>query len=70
MQRDLFQSGHDLELRATFQNDILRSKYSTFDASRQEERTALGQVGDGLFLPQTFESRDVLKFPHRLTMER
>ena len=40
MQHDLFQTGHDLNLESNFQHDLLRSNYSSFDASRQEEHDA------------------------------
>ena len=33
MQHDLFQSGHDLDLRSNFQHDLLRSNHNSFDAS-------------------------------------
>ena len=38
MQHDLFQSGHDLDMRSNFQNDLSRSNYSSFNESRQETR--------------------------------
>ena len=37
MQDDLFRSGHDLDLRSNIQNDLLRSIYSSFDASSREK---------------------------------
>ena len=37
MQYDLFWSGYDSDLRSNLSNDILRSNYSSFDASRQEK---------------------------------
>ena len=40
MQFDLFGSGHDLDLRSNFPNDILRLNYSSFDATRQEKYDA------------------------------
>ena len=40
MQFDLFGSGHDLDLRSNFPNDILRLNYSSFDATRQEKHDA------------------------------
>ena len=40
MQHDPFRSGHDLDLRSNFQHDLSRSKYNSFDASRQEEHGA------------------------------
>ena len=39
MQHDLFRSDHDLDLMS-FLNDILRSNYSVFDASRQKKHDA------------------------------
>ena len=33
MQHNLFRSVHDLDLWSNFQHDLLRSKYSSFDAS-------------------------------------
>ena len=40
MQHDLFPSGHDLDLWSNFQHNFLRSNYSSFDASGQEEHDA------------------------------
>ena len=40
MQHDLFRSGHDLDFRSNFQNDLLRSTYSSFAVSRQEKYDA------------------------------
>ena len=40
MQCDLFGSGHDLDLRSNFQNDLSRSNYISFDTSRQEKHYA------------------------------
>ena len=40
MQNDLFESGHDLDLRSNFQHDLLRSNYISFDAPRQEKHDA------------------------------
>ena len=40
MQHDPFRSGHDLDLRSNFQNDLSRSTNSSFDASRREEHDA------------------------------
>ena len=40
MQHYFFQSGHDIDLRSNFQNDILRSSCSSFDASREEKHDA------------------------------
>ena len=40
MKHDLFRSRHDLDLRLNFKNDLLRSNYSSFDASRQEKHDA------------------------------
>ena len=40
MQHDLFRSGHDLDLRSNFQDDLLMSNYISFDASRQEKHDA------------------------------
>ena len=37
MQHDLFGSGHELDLRSNFQNDLSRSNYISFDAARQEK---------------------------------
>ena len=37
MQHDLFRSGHVLDLKPNFQNDLWRSSYSSFDASQQEK---------------------------------
>ena len=37
MQHDLFGPGHDLDLWSNFPDDLLRSKYNAFDASRQEK---------------------------------
>ena len=39
MQHDLFRSDHDLYLTSNFQNGLW-SKYSSFDASRQEKHDA------------------------------
>ena len=39
-QYNLSRSDHDLELRSNFQNDLLRSTYTSFDASRQEKHDA------------------------------
>ena len=41
MQHDLFRTGHDLDLRSSFQNELLMSTYSSFDASRQEGQKLL-----------------------------
>ena len=40
MQHDLLRSGYHLDLRSNFQHDLLRSIYSTFHASWQEEHDA------------------------------
>ena len=40
MQHDLFQSGHDLDLRSNFQSDILKSNYNSFIVYRQEKHDA------------------------------
>ena len=40
MQHDLFRSVHDLDMRSHFQNDLLRSYYSSFDASQTEKYDA------------------------------
>ena len=40
MQHDPFWSGHDLDLRSNFQNDLSSSTYNSFDAYRREERDA------------------------------
>ena len=40
MQHDLFRSGHDLDQRSNFPNDLLRSNYSSFDASQKEKYDA------------------------------
>ena len=37
MQYDLSLSGHDLDLRSNFQNDLLMSNYGLFDASQNEK---------------------------------
>ena len=37
MQHDLFQSGHDRDLKSNFQNDLLRSNYNSFDASQEDK---------------------------------
>ena len=37
MQRDLFRSGHELDLRSHFQNDLSRSNYSSFGVSQDEK---------------------------------
>ena len=59
MQHDLFRSDHDLELRSNFQHDLLRSKYSSFDASWREKQdtgkmNALLHGVKGSFFPKTF----------------
>ena len=45
MHHDLFRSGHDLELRSKFPNDLLRSNYNSFDASQQEQHD-VGEMND------------------------
>ena len=40
MQHDLFESGHDFDLRSKFQNDFSMSNYISFDAPRQEKHDA------------------------------
>ena len=40
IRHDLFRSGHDLAPRIFFPNDLLRSSYNLFDASRQEKHDA------------------------------
>ena len=40
MQHDLFGSGHDLDLRSNFQDDLSRLTNSLFDASWQEKHDA------------------------------
>ena len=40
MQYGLFRSGNDLDFLPFFQYDLLRSNYSSLDASRQEEHDA------------------------------
>ena len=40
MQHDLSGSGHGLDLRSNFQHGLLKSTYSSFDASRQEKHNA------------------------------
>ena len=37
---DPFRSGHDLDRRSNFQNNLSRSTYNSFDASQQEEHDA------------------------------
>ena len=41
MRDALFRSGNDVGLRSNFQDVILRPRYSSFDASRQEENDAV-----------------------------
>ena len=40
MQHDLFGSGHDIDLRSSFQLDPSRSNYISFDAAWQEKHDA------------------------------
>ena len=40
VQHYLFRTGHDLDLRSNFQNDLLRSNYSSLDASSQDNHNA------------------------------
>ena len=40
MDHDLFRSDHDLDLRSNSQNDLLRSNYSSLNASKQEKHDA------------------------------
>ena len=51
MQHDLFGSGHDLDLRSNFQNDLLMSDYSSFDAS-QEGKYDAGKMNGVSLLSQ------------------
>ena len=47
MQHDIFRSGYDLDLRSSFQGDLLMSNYNSLDASQQEKRDA----GKMIFVP-------------------
>ena len=40
VQHELFRSGHDLDFRSNFQNNLLRSNYSSFNASQEEKYDA------------------------------
>ena len=40
MQHDHFRSGRDLDMRSNFQNDLIMSSYSSFDASQEEKYDA------------------------------
>ena len=40
MQRDLYQSRDDFNLRSNFRNDLLSLNYSSFDVSQKEEYDA------------------------------
>ena len=51
MQHDLFRSVHDLDLRSNFENDLLTSNYSSFDASQHQKYNA-GKVNDVFLLSQ------------------
>ena len=56
MQHDLFRRGHDLDLMSNFQNDLLMSNYSSFDASRQEKHDAVN-MNVVLFLSQKLSQK-------------
>ena len=45
MQHDLFRSCNDLDLKSNFQNDLLTSYYSSFDASEEDKYDA-GKMTD------------------------
>ena len=67
MQQDLFRSGHNLALMPNFQHDILRSNYSSFSASRQEEHDAdkiniVPLLRQKLLPKNVFEKTTVLEF--------
>ena len=48
-QSELFRPGHDLDLKSNFQNHLLRSNYSSFNA-RQQENHDVGKVNVVLLL--------------------
>ena len=54
MQHD--RTGHDLDQRSNFQNDLLRSNYNLFAASRQEKHDA-GNMNVVLLLGQMLSQK-------------
>ena len=60
MQYDLFGSGHDLDLRSNFQNDLLRSNFISFDASKEEKHDA-GKINVVSLLSQKLLQKNVFR---------